>query len=196
MKKILIALLALTLCIGLVACGNSDDAAETTTAETTVENSAAEGVIAPEIDSASVGGQHWDAFTAAIADDADATAEELANTLVSLEINQFMGGALPVDPEYFPGFDNYLPTGYESGAMFMPMIGSIAYVGYVFELPEDADAAAFIADLEANANPRWNICVEADQVVAGAVGNKVLFLMCPSTYEMPTEDGGDMGMAL
>lgn len=190
MKKILIALLALTLCMGLVACGGNNDVAETTT------EALADGVILPEVEADTVGAAHWDAFATALEEDPDMDVVALGDELVYLEMNQFAGGTMPVDPEFFPGFDNYQITGYESGAMFMPMIGSIAYVGYVFELSEDADVEAFIADLKANANPRWNICVEADQIVAGAVGNKVLFLMCPATYDMPTEDGGDMGMAL
>lgn len=178
MKKFLTLVLSLVLCVSLVACGGKKSTD-----------------IIPEVDAASVGGQHWAAFVEQVAANPEATVEELANALVTLEINQFMGGAMPVDPEYFPGFDNYKPEGYTSGAMFMPMIGSIAYVGYVFELAEDADVAAFVQALTDNCNPRWNICVEADQTVAGSQGNKVFFLMCPATYEMP-EDGAAGGMAL
>lgn len=177
MKKLLTVLLSVVLCVSLVACGRSKSTD-----------------IIPEVDETSVGGIHWNAFVEAKAANPEATAEELANTLVTLEINQFMGGAMPVDPAYFPGFDNYAVTGYESGAMFMPMIGSIAYVGYVFELAEDADVAAFVQGLVDNANPRWNICVEADQTVAGSQGTTVFFLMCPASYDMGGEDVG--GMAL
>lgn len=197
MKKLLIALLTVALCIGLVACGNT----ETTTAETTtvvanenpVETTVAE-TTAPAGEELTVGQIHANAFEQFIADYSKSTAEELANKLVSLEINQFMGGAMPIDPEYYPGFDNFKVTGYESGAMFMPMMGSIAYVGYVFELAEGADADAFVKTLADNCNPRWQICVQADEVVTKVVGNKVLFLMCPATYEMPDEAFG--GMAL
>ncbi len=188
MKKLLIAVLTVALCMGLVACGNT----ETTTAENTTETPV-ETTAAVE-ENLTVGQIHANAFEQFIADYDKSTAEELANKLVSLEINQFMGGAMPVDGEYFPGFDNYIPEGYVSGAMFMPMIGSIAYVGYVFELAEDADAEAFANTLTDNCNPRWNICVMADEVVTKIVGNKVMFLMCPATYEMPEEAFG--GMAL
>ncbi len=193
MKKLLIALLTVALCIGLVACGNT----ETTTAETTTEEPTNENPVettTPADDTLTVGQIHENAFVEFIAEYEKSTAEELANKLVALEINQFMGGAMPVDPAYFPGFDNYLVTGYESGAMFMPMMGSIAYVGYVFELADGADADAFVKTLTDNCNPRWQICVQADEIVTKVVGNKVLFLMCPSTYEMPDEAFG--GMAL
>lgn len=198
MKKLLIALLTVALCMGFAACGNSEEttAADTTAAvtnENPVETTVAE-TTAPLEDSLTVGQIHENAFVEFIADYEKITAEDLANKLVALEINQFMGGAMPVDPAYFPGFDNYLVTGYESGAMFMPMMGSIAYVGYVFELADGADADAFVKTLTDNCNPRWQICVTADEVVTKVVGNKVLFLMCPSTYEMPDEAFG--GMAL
>ena len=107
-----------------------------------------------------------------------------------------MGGTVPVEEGFLSGFENYEVKGFESGAMFAPMIGSIAYVGYVFDLADGTDVNAFAEGLTANANPRWNICVMADQTVCGSVGNTVFFLMCPETYEIPTE-GGDMGgMAL
>jgi len=177
MKKLLTLVLSVVLCASLVACGGAKSSD-----------------ITPDVDAESVGGQHWAKFVAEVEANPEATVEDLANALVTLEINQFMGGAMPVDPEFFPGFDNYKPENYEAGAMFMPMIGSIAYVGYVFELAEGADVAAFVQGLKDNANPRWNICVEADQTVVGTKGNKVFFLMCPASYEMPEEAMG--GMAL
>ena len=187
MKKLLIALMALTLCIGLVACGGNDAVVEE---EVT-------GVIAPEVDATTVGGIHWAAFEAALAENADATVEDLAGALLFHEVdgaplNQFMGGTMPIEvgAEYFPGFDNFAITGYKACANFMPMMGSIAYVGYVFELEDGADAQAFINTLTENCNPRWQICVTADQTVAGAIGNKVLFLMCPASYEMPDDAFG------
>ena len=179
MKKLLTLVLSIVLCVSLVACGGKKSTD-----------------IIPEVDANSVGGQHWAAFVEQVEANPEATVEDIANALIGLEINQFMGMAMPMEvgAEYFPGFDNYAITGYTSAANFMPMIGSIAYVGYVFELAEDADVAAFVQSLTDNCNPRWNICVQAEQTVAGSKGNKVFFLMCPATYEMPDEAAG--GMAL
>ena len=67
--------------------------------------------------------------------------------------------------------------------MFAPMIGSIPFIGYVFELPNAGDASSFIANLQKNANLRWNICVAADEMVTGSAGNKVFFVMCPESLE-------------
>ena len=198
MKKIVTALLILTLCVSLVACGGKkDDAASTTDAPAVTTTEAPANGITPDVAETSVGGQHWAAFVAEKTANPDITAEELANKLVNLEINGFSGMATPMEAGgYLPGFDNFEGTGFETCVNFMPMIGSIPYVGYIFELAEDADVAAFIKTLEDNCNPRWNICVTADQTVIGSIDHTVFFLMCPETYDMPIDDGmGGMGLA-
>ncbi len=95
----------------------------------------------------------------------------------------FMAGAMEVEPGLLSGFDNYEVTGFKTGAVFMPMIGSIPFIGYVFELDDGVSAAEFTANLKKNANKRWNICVEAEEMVTSTVGNKVFFLMCPKQFE-------------
>ncbi|MBQ2696118.1 MAG: hypothetical protein IJF61_02320 [Clostridia bacterium] len=107
----------------------------------------------------------------------------LANALLENPAIQFMGGAMEVEEGLLSGFDNAEIRGFKSGAVFMPMIGSIAFIGYVFELDNAADVPAFIATLEKNANRRWNVCVEAEEMVTGSVGNKVFFVMCPTSLE-------------
>ncbi len=111
------------------------------------------------------------------------SALEIAEGLMQNEAIKFMGGAMEVEPGLLSGFDNTEITGFKSGAVFMPMIGSIAFVGYVFELENAADTGAFISKLKGSANMRWNICVEAEEMVTGSVGNKVFFVMCPKTLE-------------
>ena len=97
------------------------------------------------------------------------------------EDNPFMAGAMTVEEGLLTGFDNAEIKGFADGAVFMPMIGSIPFVGYVFDLAADADVDAFKATLEANANPRWQICVTADETIIENVGNTVFFLMCPAS---------------
>ena len=94
-----------------------------------------------------------------------------------------MAGAMEVEPGLLSGFDNYEVTGFKSGATFGPMIGSIAFIGYVFELEDGVSASDFIANLRSNANLRWNICVEAEEMVTGSSGNKVFFVMCPKEFD-------------
>ena len=189
MKKFLLTVLIFALSVSLVACGGKKDTAVTTDAPVSTD-APANGDITPDVGADTVGGKHWAAFVAEKTANAAITVEELANKLVSLEINQFSGGAMAVEPGFLSGFDNYEVKDFETGVTFCPMIGSIPYVGYVFELAEGADVAGFVKGLTDNANPRWNICVTADQTVIGSVGNTVFFLMCPATYDAPVADGG------
>lgn len=89
---------------------------------------------------------------------------------------------MEIEPGYLTGFDNTEITGFKEGAVFMPMIGTIPFVGYVFTLENAADAPAFISKLKSAANLRWNICTSADEMVAGSAGNKVFFVMCPTEF--------------
>lgn len=109
----------------------------------------------------------------------DMSIDEIAQELVSHPSILFNCMALEVEEGYLAGFDNEI-TGFTKGVTFAPMIGSIAFVGYLFET-DDADA--LIASLKENANMRWNICVEAEEMVVKKHGNKVFFVMCPKNIE-------------
>lgn len=111
------------------------------------------------------------------------SALSIAESLANGGSLPFMAGAMEVEPGLLSGFDNAEITGFKSGASFGPMIGSIAFIGYVFELEDRVLAKDFIANLKKNANLRWNICVEAEEMVTGSSGNKVFFVMCPKQFE-------------
>lgn len=121
------------------------------------------------------------------------TALEVAEHLISNEIIQFMGGAMAIEPGLLSGFDNAEITGFKEGAMFGPMMSSIAFIGYVFELDEGADVEAFKTTLKDSANLRWNICVEAEELIVENEGNKVFFLMCPKSFEQPENTDNGIG---
>ncbi|MBQ6834806.1 MAG: hypothetical protein IJO55_10370 [Lachnospiraceae bacterium] len=122
-------------------------------------------------------------FNAQLAANSALSAQELADTLLTNSVIQFMGGSVPVEPGLLSGFGNAEITGFEEGVMFAPMIGSIPFVGYVFDLADGTDAAAFVKTLEDNADRRWNICVEADETVVELNGDKVFFVMSPLSFE-------------
>ena len=204
MKKLVLTALALTLAFSMTACGSKEEPTpESTEAPTTTEapvateapevteapeatEAPAEGEDATENDNQgavsgdSVGQTLLGEFKAM---DASTDAYTMAETLIGHEMIQFMGGAMEVEPGLLSGFDNYEVTGFEKGAMFGPMMGSIAFVGYIFDLPEGADADAFVTGLKDNANPRWQICVTADETIVETSGDKVFFLMSPLTLE-------------
>ena len=81
------------------------------------------------------------------------------------------------------GFDAESITGFSECAMFAPMIGTIPFVGYVFDMPDAESAEALIDVLTENADPRWNICTEAEETVTGTAEDKVFFVMCPKSME-------------
>lgn len=110
-------------------------------------------------------------------------AQAIADALLTNEVIQFMGGSMAVEPGYLTGFGEYEVTGFEEAVMFSPMIGTIPFVGYVFDLEDGVDADEFIANLEANADLRWNICTEADEMVSGKKDDKVFFVMSPLSFD-------------
>ncbi len=177
MKKILAVFLVTMLMLSAVACGN-----------TSAENgNAGEGdtdsvIVTPVVEENTMGANLWDFFKTTMEATPNKTPEEIANLLIqNAEIFPYMGATMPVEPGVLMGFDNYTVTGFETGAVFMPNIGTIPFVGYVFLLAEDTDVNDFLKGLKDNCNLRWNICSVAEQVVAGAYGNVVLFVMCPKS---------------
>ena len=169
MKKLFSILIAATLLLSLCACGSSAPAAtEPPVHETPTPSVAPSETPAGE----SMGQALLKDFTDRVNAEPELGAEELAKALLENPVIEFSGDALPVEPG--------LLTGFAQGAMFAPMIGTIPFVGYVFVLDEGADAEAFVQTLKDNADPRWNICTEADETIAEHVGNTVFFVMCPA----------------
>ena len=202
MKKLLLSALALTLAFSITACGKDEEPSTAPTPEPSIVESVESEPItteAPveaeplpgeatevpvETTGETVGSTLLGVFNELVADEAAGhDALTIADKLVTHESILFSGGAMEIEAGYLSGFDNYEVTGFEQGAMFAPMIGSIPFVGYVFTLPEDADVDAFMTGLKDNANLRWQICVEADEMICEANGNTVFFLMCPSSFE-------------
>lgn len=155
MKKLLALCLAVIMMVSVVACGGKEE--EPTT----------------------VGGILLADFKA----DASGSAQEIADHLITNEIIPFAGGAVPVEPGFLVGFDNAEITGFKEGVMFAPMMGTIPFVGYIFELEDGADVDGFKQTLEDSANLRWNICTEAEELTVDSEGNKVFFLMSPMNFE-------------
>ena len=198
MKKIVAIILASIMLLAFVSCGNNNNGETTTDADTTTaapgESTSAEMTTAapeettaevpsdiiPTVDEKTLGGKLWASFLDTCKSNPSATTEEIANTVSSIPEIQFMKMVSTVEPGLLSGFDNAEIKGFKSGHAFGPMIGSIPFISYVFELEEGSDVAAFVKNLTDSANPRWNICVEADQTVAGSCGNYVFFVMCPA----------------
>ncbi len=178
MKKIVALLMAVLMVLTLAACGQKENGGQNEdqpAGETTVGST----------------------LLADFKADNAGTAQEIADRILKNEIIQFMGAAMPVEEGLLTGFDNAEIKGFKEGVMFAPMIGTIPFVGYIFELAEDTDAETFKTTLKESANLRWNICVTAEELIVESEGNKVFFLMCPKSFEQPETEGeggvaGDM----
>ena len=202
MKKIVAIILASIMLLAFASCGNNNNGGETTTdADTTTaapgettsaelttaapEETTAEASndIIPTVDEKTLGGKLWAIFLDTCKSNPSATTEEIANAVSSISEIQFMKMVSPIEPGLLAGFDNTEIKGFKSGHAFGPMIGSIPFICYIFELEDGADVAAFVKNLTDSANPRWNICVEAKQTIAGSCGNYVFFVMCPDSMQ-------------
>ena len=204
MKRFLVAILSVAIAANLVACGcgttnqgngttveNEADmnqpaaAPEDTPAEMPTPSVDAEGTVDDNmaVSGDTVGAALAEEFHALKAENPEITAQEMADAILANPMIAFGGATMEVEPGLLSGFDNAEITGFNNGVMFAPMIGSIPFVGYVFTLEDGADTAAFMQTLTDNANPRWNICVEADETVVENADNMVFFVMCPAQFE-------------
>ncbi len=185
MKKILATILAATMVISMAACGaRNNESTENTesvlagTEGTTTETAGATTETAATETEGTAGEILFNAFKEMMEAKPETTAQEAADALITNEIIQFMGGTMPVEPGVLSGFDNAEIKGFEEAVVFMPMMGSNPFIGYIFDMPADADLEAFMTTLKESANMRWQICVEAEEMVVEAIGDKVFFLMC------------------
>lgn len=209
MKKLVAGLLIAGMTLSLVACGNKKEenkASNETNTTQTVENQSSETNIAESEESVpetidtvettetqngqantgdTIGNALKEQFLSELAETPDLTAHELAIDLIANPIlgDDFNAVTMEIEPGLLNGFDNAEITGFQEGEMFAPMIGSIPFIGYIFTLDADTDADGFVENLRTNANPRWNICTEADETVIEQSFDKVLFLMCPMSLD-------------
>ncbi len=185
MKKILSLMLVSAMVMSMIACGN-DDVAETTESTVVSTETVSTESVSTETaaeNTAPVGEVALDTFKTFVEANPEAAAEEVVNAMLPTLENYFSPASMLVEEGLLTGFGNVEIKGFEEGVMFSPMIGTIPFVGYIFTLPADADAEAFVTTLTDNANLGWNVCVEADQMLTEVVGNKVFFVMSPSTFE-------------
>lgn len=81
--------------------------------------------------------------------------------------------------DYISGFQKEIKD-FKNAYAIRPMIGTIPFVAYIFEVE---NASEFAEELKANADLRWNICTEADEMRAAVSDNYVFFIMSPKNFE-------------
>ena len=187
MKKILSIILALTLVLSLAACGGKTEP-EVVEPEREPEEIVVEDKVEEPEEVLTVAQQLNAMFQEKAAASTDVVS--LAKELVSHEIIPFMGDAMPIEPGLLNGFGEKEITGFKTGAMFAPMIGTIPFIGYVFEVDDtETTVEDFKTMLKNEANLRWNICTEADEMFVESLDSTVLFIMSPIAFEeAPAEE--------
>lgn len=102
---------------------------------------------------------------------------DIAKTISKNENIEFKAEVTELGKEdYLVGFNNEI-KGYKRVVQVAPMVSTIPFVLYIFEVEEAED---FAEKLKNEANPRWNICTEADEVLVEYDGNYVFMVMTPS----------------
>ncbi len=189
MKKIFALLMACAMTLSFAACGKEDAAVteesteattEAATEASTVEETTEEPTEATEVaGDLTIGATLRDEFLDMTENAPLDSAQAYADALIANPVIEFMGATTPVEPGLLTGFSNAEITGFKEGVMFAPMIGTIPFVGYIFELEDGSDIDGFKTQLETSANMAWNVCTEADEMFIENSGNIVFFLMSP-----------------
>lgn len=150
--------MAAVLSVGLCGCGDKGSAATTTEADL------------GDTSYITVGNRYLKAF-----EDTDKTgADEVVDELLNQVQVPFQLVKMDVEEGFLSGFDEEV-KGFSKGVMISPMIGTIPFVGYVFETDDPEGLLTFLSE---KANMAWNICTQADEKVSSVKGNLVFFLMC------------------
>lgn len=144
-----------------------------------VDKPAATEMPAQNTSAASPVNQYFEAFKAEIGNTTDISAlvtkvnEKYPIAPYSLMQEQMQEG-------FLMGFDADI-TGFTNAYALLPLIGSVPFILYVFET-DDADS--LMSSLKENANPGWNICTMADDVLCEKLSdNVVLFVMSPNNFD-------------
>jgi len=196
MKKWIALLLVCVMMFALCACSSNDVPAEDPTlnqpaADPSIEGPEGLDPMTPDQGDAAVtpsvgntmGQTLLQDFLDRVAADPSLSAQALADALITNAVIQFSPGTMPVENGLLMGLGNAEITGFSEGVMFAPAIGSIPFVGYIFVLEDGTDGDAFVQTLKDNADPRWNICVEAEETIVERVDNTVFFLMSPTSMD-------------
>ena len=177
MKKLLTLLaLCAALVLTLTACGGSDTSSAGESDVPVVEGDTSETYAPLATDLANE-------FLHLVDTAEDPSALTLAEDFLAVADLPFEAMVMPVEPGLLTGFGNVEITGFSEAVMFGPSISTIPFLGYIFQLEEGADGTEFCQTLQEYCDLRWNICTEAEEVIAVQGGDYVFFLMCPSSLE-------------
>lgn len=203
-RKVIVLMLATSLVLSLTACGGKKTEVEVPVTEelvTETTEEATEVVDSTEINSTESNEENTEVVEATEETEVnDAPTDTVASKLYELfeteiettdDINEVANKiikdecfkevsmtTMEVEPGYLNGFENEIKT-FNNGVVFTPMIGTIPFVGYIFETD---NTELLIDEIEANASLNWNICTTADEMLVKAHNNYVFFVMSPYSF--------------
>lgn len=182
MKKLFTILLAAAMLFALGACGS--DAAVDPTGESAAQTPVPEQTMEPEAEVSDAGktvaSQLTEAFVAEM-ERTDSNVDEVVWALMEHEAVGTSMDSMDVTDTMLNGFSEEIPE-YISGRMIAPIIGSIPFVSYIFEV-DDGQAEEFADALRDKAMLNWNICTVADEMQTAVYGNYVYFVMAPFSFD-------------
>lgn len=88
-----------------------------------------------------------------------------------------MIGNMPIDKETFESYLFVAPIDGAEALASEGMISAVAHSAVLLRVPEGTDVEAVRAEIEANADPRKWVCVEAEKTAVVAHGNTILLVM-------------------
>lgn len=105
--------------------------------------------------------------------------EKIANTINESDIIIPKTMVMEINKDdYVEGFNTEI-VGFKKGYSVKTMINAIPFVVYIFEAENPKE---FEQSLKDNHNLRWNICVEAEEMVTSRKDNIVFFVMSPLNF--------------
>ena len=176
MKKLIIMLLAGSL--SLCACSNTlDQQVDTSKLESNELND--------EDSNQTAGEELSNYFLEIINSNPEGTIDDYIIEFINSTPTPFELSSIVVEEGYLAGFNYTEILGFKVGYQIAPMIGSIPFIAYAFELEttDTKEIEEFKTKLINSADLRWNICTEADSLVYCNKDNIVFFIMSPDTFE-------------
>ena len=165
MKKVICAILALTLALSMAACGGSK------TAETTAATTAP---------AANVEGTMEELLNKVI----EQRPVEFMGGVIPIDLTDTSEEGLWAVKSY-TGLDD--ASQLTEAAAYEPMIGSLAFSMVMVRTADGEDAKAVAESMKSGVDPRKWICVEADDLLVAGCGDVVMLIMVSSTGDMTAQ---------
>lgn len=81
--------------------------------------------------------------------------------------------------DYISGFKSEIKE-FKNAVVLRPFIGTIPFIAYIFEVE---NPESFAENLKTNADLRWNVCTEAEDLEVTNVDNYVFIVMSPKNFD-------------